>query len=286
MKTVYSIAAALLMLISAPMVNAESNTTDTYTEVRIFGSAALSRPLHEIGYIFEKEHPGVQLDYELSASGMMVNGILQGVPPDLFISAADKYQEAIIAAGKANFYEPIARDRLAVATQCLTPVYGLKVATFPQVITEKNLISKLMDPSTKLTIASPTLSSAGQHAVKMFEAVDKKIPGALQNIMRHANVVLDTDWVARAVENHETNIGILYASQIEGLRREGKCVNEVQIPKEYDAPQMSFTVSEVLKGTGHALSPDGEKLNDELQALYLSKRGQDIFAKWGLMPTK
>lgn len=286
MNRIYSIAVAMMILASAPMVSAETDTTSTYTVVRIFSSAALARPLHEIGYLFEKEHPRIQLDYESSASGMMVNGVLQGVPPDLFISAGDKYQEAIIAAGKANFYEPIARDRLAVAIQCLTPPYAVKIAVFPQVITEKNLVSKLMDPRTHLTIASPTLSIAGQQAVKMFEAMDKRNPGALQKIMNHAKVVTDTEWVALAVENHETNIGILYASQIEGLRREGKCVDQVQIPKEYETPVVTFSVSAVLGGVGHALSPEGEKLNDELQALYLSKRGQDIFAKWGLMPAK
>jgi ABC-type molybdate transport system substrate-binding protein len=288
MNRLRSLAAALSLLLlgGAPAALAETDTTNTFVVVRIFASAALARPLHEIGYLFEREHPGVQLDYESSASGMIVNGVLQGVPPDLFVSAGEKYQEEILAAGKANLYETIARDRLAIATQCRTPPYGYKLPVFPQVITDQNLIDKLMDPDTHLSIASPTLSVAGQMGVKWFEAIDKQRPGALKAIMRHAKVEMDTEWVARALVEHKTNIGILYASQIEGLRRQGECIDQLEIPKAYGLPEVVFTVSSVLSGTGHSMSAEGQKLNDEIQSLYRSKRGQDIFVKWGLKPAK
>ena len=95
-------AVALLLLGGAPATMAETDTTDTYIVVRIFAPAALERPLREIGYLFERQHPGVQLDYELSSSGMIEIGVLQGLQPDLFISAGQQYQDEVFAAAKTN----------------------------------------------------------------------------------------------------------------------------------------------------------------------------------------
>ena len=288
MKSIRSLVgvASLLLLGGASAAMAETDTTGTYVVVRIFGPVALERPLREIGYQFERDHPGVQLDYELSNSGTMAIGVLQGLPPDLFISAGHELQTEVQDAGKTNLDETIARDHLAIATQCWTPPYGYKLPVFPEVITDANLMDKLMDPDTRVSIANPTLSVAGQQAMQWFEAIDKEHPGAMKSIMRNTNVEMDTAWVAKAVVEHKTNIGILYASQIEGLRRQGQCVNQLEIPKSYGLPGVEFALSSVLPGRGHPLTADGQLLNDQILALYLSKEGQDVFAKWGLQPAK
>ena len=182
--------------------------------------------------------------------------------------------------------ETIARDHLAIATQCWTPVYGYKLPVFPQVITDANLIDKLMDPDTHVSISSPTLSVAGQQAVTWFKAIDKQRPGALKSIMSHVSVETDPALVARSLVEHKTNIAIIYASQIEGLRRQGECVNQLEIPQSYGLPEVPFTLSSVLQSTGHHLTAEGQVLDDKLLALYLSKQGQDIFAEWGVLPPK
>lgn len=283
MRTIfYFIVSASLFLFGAV---SSASASSTFTEIRIFSSEALAKPVREIGYTFQREHPNVQLHYEFAASGVFVTGILQGIPPDLFLSAGTKYQDQLTEAGFINFPDTVAYSHLVAATSCYPPPCCEAPGYAPLRITQADLISRLMDPNIKLTIASPTLSTAGRYTEQLFRAIDRKTSGAFRTISKHAVYVLDAGLVARAIEHRDTNLGILYASQVAGLRREGKCVTTIPIPDIYNK-QIPFAVSILNKSKFHFIGPERERLDKDLRNLYLSKTGQRIFAKWGFEPAK
>ena len=285
-----SIAALLMMplCVSATEVNAQTSQTSTTTaeiRVRVFASAAMEKPLRQLGYQFQKQHPNVAIHYEFAASRVFMIGIEQGIPPDLFVSAGEKYQDQLTNSASVNLFSTLAHDHLVAVTPCgpPPPCCEAQGVSDSSGITEKSLVTSLMNPDMVLTIASPTLSPAGQATIDIFKEMDKKRPGAYQKIMGHAKEVMDVDLVARAVAHRESNIGILYASQVTGLERQGECVREVPIPSSYHT-QMPFTVSVLNKSRFHAVDAERKEVDKDLEALYLSKAGQKVLAEWGFAP--
>lgn len=284
MKLAFGASFLLLGLVVTPQSSIAS--TSTNTEIRVFASEALSRPLRQLGYQFERQHPGVDVHYEFAASGVFVTGILQGIPPDLFVSAGSKYQDMLTDAAFVNFYSTIAKDHLVAATPCSPPpcceapgVVGTKS------IKQSNLIEKLTDPTVRLVVASPTLSPGGQVTTRVFDMINKREPGALNKITDHAKEVMNPGLAAKDVVERKDSIGIVYASDVAALRREGECVREVPLPRRYST-DMSFTVSVLNKSRFHFVNAHRAKLDHELEQWYLSKTGRRVLKEWGFSLNK
>ncbi|MHB8232962.1 MAG: molybdate ABC transporter substrate-binding protein [bacterium] len=244
-----------------------------HTLIRIFASDAVSKPLRIIGNIFEKEHHGVKMNYEFSAAGVFRVGILGGVPPDIYIASNEKYQDDFMEAAIINSYKVFAYDYLAAATP-----YANRAG-----INESNLISKLTNKNISLTVASPNFSPAGHYTMNMFRAINKRYPGAFNKIADHANKILSPALIIPLLKNGKTDIGILYASQLAGLKREGISINAIPISSQYNT-RVTFTVSILNKSPFHFVSPQRKKLNKEFEKLLLSKTGQKILKQWGFSP--
>ncbi|MHB1645655.1 MAG: extracellular solute-binding protein [Candidatus Acididesulfobacter diazotrophicus] len=244
-----------------------------HTLIRIFASDAVSKPLRIIGNIFEKEHRGVKIDYEFSASGVFRVGILGGVPPDIYITSNEKYQGDLMERAAINSYKVFAYDYLAAATPYENPAG----------VNESNLISKLMNENVSLTIASPNFSPAGYYTIHMFKTINKKTPGAFNKIVGHANQLLSPALIIPLLKNGKTDIGILYASQAAGLKKERTGINIIQIPAQYNT-KAKFTISILNRSPYHFVSPMRKKLDKEFKKLLLSKTGQKTLKQWGFSP--
>ncbi|MCL4533271.1 MAG: molybdate ABC transporter substrate-binding protein [Deltaproteobacteria bacterium] len=246
---------------------------NAHTLIRIFASDAVAKPLRIIGNIFENEHHGVKINYEFSASGVFRVGILGGVPPDIYISSNEKYQDDLMEVAAINSYKVFAYDYLAAATPY----------TNQEGINKSNLISKLTNKNVSLTVASPNFSPAGHYTMNMFRAMNKTHHGVFNKIVDRANQLLDPALIIPLLKNDKTDIGILYASQLAGLKREGIGVNMIPISKQYNS-RAEFTISIINKSPFHFVSPIRKKLNMEFEKLLLSKTGQKILKQWGFSP--
>lgn len=245
-----------------------NNTAANAVTLKIMAADALPKPITEIGNIFKKEHPGVKIDYDFLGAGVLKGDIEEGAPCDIFLSANKKFQRQLKGKGFLNSYRVFAYDYLAAATPYNNPAH----------ITKSNLIQKLMDSNVALTTSSPHSDPAGDYTWKMFKIIGKNIPGAFKKITNHANHLLDAAMIMPILESGNTDLGILYASQLLELKRSGAKINIIPIPKKYNT-RAKFTVSILNQSKHKAIDRDFVKL-------LFSKNGKKILKYWGFSPVK
>ena len=112
----------------------------------------------------------------------------------------------------------------------------------------------------------------------MFRIINKKIPGAFNKITNHDNHLLDAALIMPILESGNTDIGILYTSQLLELKRNGAKINIITIPQEYNT-KAKFTVS-ILNRSKHKI------LAKEFENLLFSFEGKKILKYWGFTPAK
>lgn len=77
-----------------------SNSTDKNkkaesVELTVFAAASMTETLTEIGTLYEKEHPNVQVNFNFDSSGTLKTQIQEGAVCDLFISAGQKQMDQL-----------------------------------------------------------------------------------------------------------------------------------------------------------------------------------------------
>ncbi len=254
-----------LFLIFAGIPMLAENISNAAT-LRIMAADALPKPIMEIGNIFKKEHPGVKIDYNFLGAGVLKGDIEEGAPCDVFLSANGKFQRQLKHKGFLKSYEVFAYDYLAAATPYNNPAG----------VTPSNLIQKLMDPNVALTTSSPHADPAGDYTWKMFRIINRRFPGAFKKITGHVNHLLDAALVMPVLESGNTDLGILYASQLLELKRSGAKINIITIPKKYNT-KAKFTAS-VLNQSKY------KSLDEDFIKLLFSKKGKKILKYWGFTP--
>jgi len=242
------------------------NSCANAVTLRIMAADALPKPLTEIGGIFKKEHPGVKINYYFLGSGVLKGDIEEGAPCDIFLSANVKFQRQLKRKGFLGRYDVFAYDYLAAATPYNNPAN----------VTESNLIQKLTDPDVTLATSSPRSDPAGDYTWKMFKIINKQFPGSFVKITNHANHLLDAALVMPVLESGNTDLGILYASQLLELKRSGAKINIIPISKKYNT-KAKFTASILNQSKYKALDEDFIKI-------LFSKKGKEILSYWGFSP--
>lgn len=255
------------IVINFTIFNANGGRANAIT-LKIMAADALPKPITEIGNIFKKEHPGVKIDYDFMGAGVLKGDIEEGAPCDIFLSANGKFQRQLIDKGFLNSYRVFAYDYLAAATPYNNPAQ----------VTESNLIQKLTDSNVTLATSSPKSDPAGDYTWKMFKIINKSFPGAFKKITSHANHLLDAAMLMPILESGNTDLGILYTSQLLVLKRSGAKVNIITIPRKYNT-RAKFTVS-ILKQSKYIA------LDKKFIELLLSKKGERILNYWGFSPAK
>ncbi len=239
------------------------NISANAATLRIMAADALPKPVMEIGKIFRKGHPGVILDYDFLGAGALKGDIEEGAPCDIFLSANGKFQRQLERKGLLKSYKTFAYDYLAAATPSDNPAG----------VTSSNLIQKLMNPNVSLTTSSPHSDPAGDYTWKMFKIINKHIPGAFEKITGHADHLLDAALVMPVLASGNTDLGILYTSQLLELKRNGANINIIPISKKYNT-KAKFTVS-ILNQSKY------KSLDRAFVELLFSKKGKKILKYWG-----
>ncbi|MHB8345758.1 MAG: molybdate ABC transporter substrate-binding protein [Acidiferrobacterales bacterium] len=277
----YSTFISVLLTCGAMLLSAAAKAeAPTHVTIRVFASDATEKPVRQIGYIFEKEHPNAKLHYEFSASGIFYIAIVQGVPPDIYISAGNEYQDKLTDKASIGLSRTIAYDSLSAAAPCYNPVQdGPKAG-----LTESNVLRLMTDKNTRLAVAKPTLSPAGRYTAKMFGMINRRDRDALP-ALAHARKVLTPTQILPLLARKKADLGIVYTSQIAAMKRQAACVNAVTIPKPYNM-RIPFTISVLNKSPFHFVSPERRNLDEAFQRLVLSREGQAVLKQWGFVPAR
>jgi molybdate transport system substrate-binding protein len=77
-------ALAPIIFISACTSSSESQSQTT---LEVYAASSLATPFAEAGVAFEKDHPGVKVQFNLGASSDLARFVQEGAPADVFASA-------------------------------------------------------------------------------------------------------------------------------------------------------------------------------------------------------
>lgn len=73
----------------------DKNKKAELVELTVFAAASMTETLTEIGTLYEKEHPNVQVNFNFDSSGTLKTQIQEGAVCDLFISAGQKQMDQL-----------------------------------------------------------------------------------------------------------------------------------------------------------------------------------------------
>lgn len=220
----------------------------------ISAAASLTNVLKEAGMRYEAAKPGVKLQFNFAASGVLIQQIAQGAPVDVFISA----DEETMARGiEQRLLDPASRrDIAANQVVLITPA----VAAVP--------VAALADlqsaPVRHIAIGKPATVPAGRYARQALDAARLWAP--LEPKFVYADSVRQVlDYVARG----EAEAGFVYST---------------------DAALMPDKVKVVMRVDGHApvrypaaLTTDGQQkaAAADFLAYLLSSPVQELLVKAG-----
>ncbi len=248
--------------------------------IRIFASDAVAQPLRQIGYMFEKAHPNVKLDYEFAASGVFMAAITQGVPPDIFISSSHREMNKLISLSFINFPQTIAYDYFMAASPCSNPVENSRMPR----ITSENLLSQLRAAGVSVGIASPTLSPAGRDTRNILNKMGAAGgAGFVPAVLSHASETIGPNFIMPKIVSGRMDVGIVYASQVMGVKRSGACVNAIPLGGNYNQ-KVQLSVAVLKASQLHFVGPARKRLDTQYAGFLTTAAAQHIFKEWGLVP--
>jgi len=230
----------------------------------VLAAASLTDSFTELGKLFESQHPGVTVAFNFGGSQQLAQQLDQGAPADVFVSANQKYMDAVIASGRvaAGASVIFVKNRLVLIFPKDNPA-------------EVAALQDLAKPSLKLDLADKSVP-VGQYSLDFLDkAVQDPAFGADFKDRVLANVVsyeTDVKAVATKVSLGEADAGIVY-------------VTDYQIAAEklgyLDIPDALNSIAV------YPIAPIADSKNADLAkafvALVLSPEGQAILTKYGFI---
>lgn len=129
-----------LLLRGAPLI--------AQTQLLVYAASSLTDAFLALEADFEREHPGIDLLFNFTASSTLAAQLLLGAPADVFASADERQMEAVYAAGLTRSARTFARNSLALALPADNPA-GLATA------------GELAQPGVRLVLAAPGVPVRG-----------------------------------------------------------------------------------------------------------------------------
>lgn len=188
-RAVMVLGAALAVFLSGVSAAAQAQT------LTVSAAASLTNALKEVGSKFEAERPGVKLQYNFAASGVLIQQISQGAPVDLFVSAD---QETMARGVEQKLLDPATQRDFATNTLVLiTPLAGAPAL--------KSLADLNTDAVKRIAIGKLATVPVGRYTRQALEA--NKLWAAVEPKLVYADSVRQVlDYVARG----EVEAGFVY----------------------------------------------------------------------------
>lgn len=223
-------------------------------QLTVSAAASLTNVLKDLGGRYEAAHPGVKLQYNFAASGVLIQQIAQGAPVDLFISADE---ETVAKGVEQKLLDPASRRDIAsnqvvliVPATGAVPVAALADLTTPAV--------------KRIAIGKPATVPVGRYTKQSLDAAKLWVP--LEPKFVYADSVRQVlDYVARG----EVEAGFVYSTDAAVMRDKVKVV----MPVDGHAP-VRYPAVLVAEGRQKAATT-------EFLAHLLSPAAQDLLAKAG-----
>ncbi len=195
-------ALALLLLAASTWAQAQTLT--------VSAAASLGDAMKAIAPLFEAQHPGVRLRFNLAASGVLLQQLAAGAPIDVLATADEDTLDRALA---QKLVDPTTRRALATNALVLVAPAGSGLAG----------LDALGGPSVKrIAIGKPVSVPAGRYAQQALEASGQW--AALQpKLVPADNVRQVLDYVARG----EVEAGFVYATDAASAARRVRVVATV-----------------------------------------------------------
>ncbi len=251
---------AVVFCLMASVSPGSGTSSQNGGEILVSAAISLKDAFEEIGSIYKKQ-TGIQVRFNLGASGLLQKQIEAGAPVDIFASAGEKQMDDLQS--KGMILQETRRNLASNTLVLIVPNYArIRLHAFA------DLANSGLE---WLAIGNPKTVPAGQYAQETLRSLglwDKLQP----HVVLAENVRQVLDYVAR----REAQAGIVYNSDV--LNARGKVSIAASAPEGSHSPIL-YPIA-VIKGTrsrGHA-----QRFLD----LALSKTGQDILEKHGFLRSR
>ena len=205
-----TVAAGLVLLMTASLAACDGKKTDTKTEdkktetkadkeedveLQVFIAASLNTAMTDIAERYEKEHPNVKIVYNADSSGTLQTQIEEGSRCDIFFSAATKQMDALVDENLAK--KDTVEDILENKVVLIKPKDGeTKVTGFENITDAANI-----------ALAGDSVP-VGQYSREIFDNLGITDEVNKMEINEGKNV----SEVLAAVSEGSNEIGIVYAT--------------------------------------------------------------------------
>ncbi len=258
-KIMYPVMAVVLFAgITAGCGNGERSQNIEKKELVILAAASLTDACNDIKEKYEAEHSNITLTFSYAGSGALQTQIEEGVPADIFLSAAMKQMTAL-------------QDQDMVAPETVVKLLENKVVLIVPENSSLSLVSfedVIREDVTLIGLGEPGSVPVGQYAEEIFTYL-----GITDEVRKKANYGADVRTVLSWVEEGAVDCGVVYATDAFNG-------NQLKIICEAPADSCQPVVypAGILKGSGE----------EEEAAKFLEYLQQDdvmeIFAAYGFTP--
>ena len=259
----YRLAVAVLMTLTAPIA-AKAET------LRVYAAGSLRAALVDLTRTLETRHPGLAVELELAASGLLRERIEKGEQPHLFASADVGHPTRLANAGFARTPVAIfARNQL-----CALAREGLAVTT-------SSLLDTLLDRSVRVGTSTPKADPSGDYAFALFAKAEAARPGARVLLEGKALQLTGGPESRKAPEGKNVYAWVMADGQADIFLT--YCTNAVLAKEELPGLQVVQIAPDlnVAADCGMIVLKDAPVLADRLAGFILGDEGQAVLTKYG-----
>ena len=223
---------------------ASSSESQQQTTLNVYAASSLATPFAYAGLAYEKEHPGVKVQFNLGASSDLARFVQEGAPADVYASA-----------DMANMDKVESQDLLDSQS-------FIFATTYLEIIVEKgnplniSSLQDLTDPDLIFVTTNPEVP-IGKYTTEVLEKAGVAItPDSLESNVKG---------IMLKVASGEADAGIVYHSEV--IASDGQ-VQGVKIPTEFNIVaefpigiiKNSANKQEAQRFIDYLLSPEGQSL--------------------------
>ena len=177
-----------------------SKKTET-VELTILAAASLTDVCNEIKDLYESEHENVTLNFSYGGSGALQTQIEEGVPADIFFSAAVKQMTALDEEGlmDSGSIVQLLENKVVLVVPADSDT---QLSAFEDIVTDK---------VSMIGLGEPESVPVGQYSEEIFTYM-----GILDQVKAKANYGSDVRTVLSWVETGAVDCGVVYATDAYG----------------------------------------------------------------------
>lgn len=243
--------------------------------VDLVAAGSLSLALSQVAGAFTAT-TGIKVTQTYSPSGTLRQEIEAGLRPDVFASADTASPQALAQEGLAGPVQVFASNQIVAVVR----------SGFGQTVSPSNLLSVLLDSSTRIGTSTPVADPLGDYTQQIFQKADAIVPGAAATLdaKRDELVANPSAPAVPAGANslvyfldttQAVDIFISYSTSAVQATALDPTLQIVFLPRELSVPA-PFGLT-VLNGA----SPAGQQFAQYI----VSPQGQQILAGYGFIPS-